>query len=136
MNNYIAMLLVLLAGCSKPPQETETILVCSGTKSSIIAGVGGESKTNFLIYKIGDGVVRVKTEHSEFTKEKKDVRTPNHKGPVYIQLLVEPDKLILRTEVTEDKRTSDVEIHNTGKYIANYALSMEQGQCTTQNKAF
>lgn len=137
MHKFIYLVAALiLTGCSQPPQETETLLVCSGTKSSAITELGGEAKSNFLIYKSGDRVVRVQTEYAEFTGEKKDVRTKDHKGPVYRQLLIETDKLILRTEVTEDNRTLDTEIYNTGKYIAKYAMTWEKGQCVPQKKAF
>jgi hypothetical protein len=116
--------------------ETETLLVCEGNATSLIAGFGGKVRQTFTITKLGDKVTKVKTEHDTYALEKVDVSTKDNKGPIYIQLIVEPDKLILRTEITEDKRTSETMLFNTGAYKQDQMLGWVEGQCTVAKKAF
>lgn len=132
----MAILALAISGCSQPITETETLLVCEGDATSLIAGFGGKERQTFTITKLGEKVTKVKTEHDTYTLEKIDVSTKDNKGPIYKQLIVEPDKLILRAEITEDKRTSETVLFNTGAYKQDQMLGWAEGQCTVAKKAF
>ena len=127
---------LIFAGCSQPVTETETLLVCEGKASSIIAGMGGEDRQTFVITKLGDKVIKVKTEYELYTLERLDASTKENKGPIYKQLIVEPEKLILRTEITEDKRKSETILFNTGAFKQDRMFGWSEGQCTVAKKAF
>ena len=129
-----ASIAIFINGCT--PSPTETILVCEGDAVSLIGGLGGKERSTYEITKTGDKVVKVKSEYRTFTPEKVDVRKPENKGPVYVQLIADPDKLTLVTEVTEDKRTYETVIFNTGKYKVNRLFGWSEGQCSAGKKAF
>jgi hypothetical protein len=139
MNRTIAAFLVFaFFGCSQPATETETLLICEGDGTSLIAlpGGNGKDRLTFTIIKIGDKVTKVKSDHGLYTLEKVDASTKEHKGPVYVQLIVEGDKLILRTEVTQDKVTRNTILFNTGKYTQDRVFGWSEGQCSVGKKAF
>mgnify|MGYP001044711291 CR=1 FL=1 len=143
MKTVFALFAVMvLMGCNqskndiKIEKEVETLLVCEGVSQSIIAGLGGKQQTTFTLVKVGDKVVKVKTRHYTYTLDKVDVSTANNKGPIYIQLIADGDKIILRNEVTEDKRSLDTVIFNTGAYSQDQTLGWSEGQCTIGKKAF
>ena len=133
---FPAFVAFALIGCTQPITETETLLVCEGDATSIIAGLGGKDRTTFTITKIGDKVTKVKTEHHTYTLDKVDISTKENKGPIYIQLVVESDKLVLRSEITEDKRNSETILFNTGAYKQDRMFGWAEGQCTVSKKAF
>ena len=136
---FIAM---ALAGCNqskteaKVEKEVETLLVCEGSATSMIAGLGGKQQTTFVITKMGDKIIRVKSQYNTYALDKVDVNTKENRGPVYIQLIVEADKVILRTEITEDKRKMETVIFTTGAYKQDQAFGWSEGQCTVSEKAF
>lgn len=121
-------------GCS--PSTTKTLLLCEGEATSLVAGLGGKDRKTYEITKTGEKVTKVKSEYRTFTLEKVDVSTKENKGPIYVQLIVEPEKIILRTEVTEDKRMQETVLYNTGKYKDERWVGWSEGQCTTGKKAF
>ena len=132
-----AFVIFALFGCSQPITETETLLVCEGDAQSIIAGLGGKDQQTFTITKLGDKVIKVKAEHQTYTLDKIDVSTKENKGPIYVQLIVESDKLVLRSEITEDKNNRDTVLFNTGKYEQDRGLfGWAKGQCSVGKKAF
>ncbi|MDP2829542.1 MAG: hypothetical protein Q8O37_13150 [Sulfuricellaceae bacterium] len=132
-----AVVVLTLFGCSQPVTETETLLVCEGDATSIIAGFGGKDRQTFTITKVGDKVTKVKSEHQMYTLDKVDVSTKENKGPIYIQLIVESDKLVLRGEITEDRNNRDTILFNTGKYKDDRGLfGWVEGQCSVGKKAF
>lgn len=116
--------------------ETETLLVCEGYTTSLMAGMGGKEQETFIITKTGDRITKVKTQHFTYTLEKADANTKNNSHPIYNQLIVEPEKLILRTENTESKNTVETIIYNNNSYKKNLVFSRTEGQCTVTNKAF
>lgn len=132
---FVGLLSLMVLGCSKS-NETETLLICEGERTSPLEGVGGKERQTFTISKVGDKVTKVKTEHSTYTLEKVNINKDTNKKPVYLQLIVEPDKLVLRAEITEDKRTNKTELFNTGAYKSSRTLNWSKGQCTVAQKPF
>ena len=130
--------LLALAGFSPFASGAETLLVCQGQTSSYMASLRGpeQEQRRFTITKDGSRVVSVKTDTDLFTHERTDVRKSNGKGPVYRQLLVEPGKLILRYEITEDQRNADTIIFDTGRYTFTAIAYTSEGQCTVAQKVF
>lgn len=130
---------VLTFGCSEAKiAETESFFLCEGEADSIIRGLGGPVKTSMSVFKFGDQVVRVKYGDSTFTRDKLDVRGDSSKAPVYKSLLVEGDKMILRTEVTADKLSYDTIIERTGVFNSNRGLfgGLVTGKCSPVSKTF
>lgn len=136
MKNVLFWLVLSVQGWSSSAVAAETLLVCEGEAKSIVRGMGGKQRSTYTITKIGGKVTKVKTEHATFTLEKVDISTKDNKGPIYLQLMVEPDRLILRAEITEDKRTSDTVLFNTGAYKQDQTFGWAEGQCSVAQKAF
>lgn len=130
----IGVVINALSGCS--PSITESLLICDGDVTSLISRVGGKEKIMFEITKTDEKITKVRSEYQTYTLEKVDARNKDNKGPVYIQLIVEPEKIILRTEITEDKSTNDTIIFNTGKYKSERFWGWAEGQCSVGKKAF
>jgi hypothetical protein len=102
--------------------------------------MNGKDRRVFTITKVGEKIIKVSSKimnyTSEYTLNKVDVSVPGDKGPSYRQLIVENDKLILRTEITVDNRTSDFLLYNTGEYeVAGLGMSAK-GLCSVSKKAF
>lgn len=116
--------------------ETETLLVCEGTYTNVFTSNRSHQQQAFTITKVGDKVTKVKAPEFTYTLEKVNKSTNSNKGPIYAQLIVEPDKLILLVEVTEDKRTDSTTLFNTGAYKQNLISGLAEGQCTVAMKAF
>lgn len=118
--------------------DTQTLLVCIGKGSSYFGGMGGGTiRHSYTLTKSGDQVISVKAGDSTvWTLKKTNVKTKDNKGPVYRQLVVEKDRLVLRTEVTEDNRSAVTIINNDGGYYAELALSAVSGHCSVSKRIF
>jgi hypothetical protein len=111
-------------------------LICEGERTSPLGGVGGKERQTFTISKVGDTITRVKTDHNTYTLEKVNINKDTNEKPIFLQLSVLPDKLVLRTEITEDKRTNETVLFNTGAYKTSRTLNWSEGQCTVSQKPF
>lgn len=140
-----ALITIVLAGCSQSssdskPQsqpEIETLLVCNGNLTSFIAGFGGPTTQSFIITKVGGKVTKVKSGDSTFKLDKVDVATQKNNGPIYLQLITEEAKLILRAEITEDRVNRDTVIFNSGAYTEDRGMAgLADGHCNVSTKAF
>ena len=121
----------------KAKEETsDTLLVCEGYSSSLVPGMSGKERKTFIITKLGDKVTKVKEEPFTYTLERGEISTSDDKAPIYSQLVIEPDKLILRIENTGSKNTVETVLFNTGAYKQNLPLGSAEGQCAVAKKAF
>ncbi len=123
-----------LSGCA--PSVTNTFLSCDIQVTSALPSIGGKQKQTFEITKSDGKVTTVKSEYRTYTLERTDVRSKENKGPVYAQLILEPGKIILQTEVVEDKKTYRATIYETGKYKDDRLFGWGEGHCVVSQKAF
>ena len=60
-------------GATHAANDTDTLLVCDGHKSSYIEGLGGPERRTFVIQKKRDKVVSVRTDSDVFTLDRVNV---------------------------------------------------------------
>jgi len=116
----------------------ESLLICKGRLSSFISGMSGSFKLNITLTKKGGKVIRAKVTNTDetFTLVRKNTSTEAGEKPIFSQLLRKPDRIILRTEVTQDNATYDTEIHNTGAFKGRSLIGIKSGQCEASSKIF
>jgi hypothetical protein len=134
-------------GASEEPTKTEsaqhikeeisdTLLVCEGYASSLVAGMGGKEQPTFVITKVDGKVTKVKDNLFTYTLEKAEINRKEGQPPIYSQLITEQDKIILQIENTGSKNTVETVLLSTGAYKQNLVFSSSEGHCTVAQKAF
>jgi hypothetical protein len=115
----------------------DTLLVCEGHLTSVVPELrSGPDNRTFVISKRNGKVVSVKEDDDIFTTSRADVSPEGKKGTAFRQLLVQPGKLILRTEYTSDKRKLDTVLFDTGQYTYETYVFISRGKCTVSRKTF
>jgi len=127
-----------LVGCGQSiPASQETLLVCEGTAFSFLTSTT-QDRMNVTLTKVNGKVVKAVSDVGTFTAEKVDVRTKENKGPVFNQLIIEADKIVLQWDVTEDTGSPvrKIIIKNSGDYERVVPGYTANGQCQIREKAF
>lgn len=117
-------------------EASETLLVCEGYSSSVVPGMSGKERVTFVITKVGGKVTKVKDELLTYTPERAKMSVSGINDPIYSQLIIESDKLVLRMENMASKNTGETVLFNTGTYKHKLSLGNSEGQCTVAEKAF
>lgn len=125
---FLASLYVMT--CNAASAQT-TVLVCEGQKSSVVNGFSGADSTTVTITRVGGKVVKAVESAYGYVFTTKKIQD---KPGVFSQLIVEKDRIILRTE--NEGRVYDIAISNTGAYQRDYPLSVARGQCSARAKMF
>lgn len=114
----------------------ETYLVCEGQMKNVLYGDVTHGVVPLTIFRVDGKITSVATERLKFTLEKVDISTKEHKGPVYVQLIVDEEKLTLRMEVTETSRVADTVLKNSGQYTEQRMFGVFSGRCAPGKKLF
>ena len=139
INAFVAGAFALItASFSVSAPAAETLLVCQGTKQGFLSGRdSGPQKRTFTIVREKDKVVSVKTDYHTFTLTRVNVASSESQPPVFRQLVIEKDQLILRMEYpSENNRIADTVIYSTGRYQEIAIDGASKGQCTVGQKVF
>lgn len=124
----------LLLSCNLAMAQ-QSVLICEGQRSSIVNGFGGAEIETITLTKVSGKVVKaVDKQGNVYTAAKQ--REKGEGNPVYTQLLVQPDQIILRVENSGMGRTFDLTISNTGAYRSENPMGTSVGICTPRAKAF
>lgn len=133
MKSIIASILITTASTSIAAQEI--VLVCEGRGSSIIRELNAQNTTNIKITKTGGKVIKAVEGDDTFTPKKLTPKDPKL-AHITRQLIVEPERIILRTENNSEGKVYDTTIENTGAYIQQFRFGETRGQCTARKRAF
>ena len=142
MYSLLVFIIVSLSACSRAEPElpkaleVETILLCDGAVQSIIAGESRQEHLSITLTKVDNKVIKAKILDATYTLKKIDTRTPQDKEPIYRQLVIEPERIILRTEVPDVNNVGETVIENSGRYKADRWLGWSEGTCKATAKVF
>jgi len=139
MTKFRPTLVAAISACFFAPTVygQETLLVCEGQLTSVVPELkSGPDHRTFVINKRNGKVVSVKEDDDIFTISRVDVSPEGEKGAAFRQLLVQPGKLILRSEYASDKRRLETILFDTGQYTYETFVSISRGKCTVSRKAF
>lgn len=114
----------------------ETYLLCEGKMKNVLYGNVTNGVVPLTIVKVDGKITSVATNRQKFTLDRVDVSTQEHKGPVYVQLIVGEEKITLRMEVTETSKIADIVLQNSGQYTEQRMYGIFSGRCAPGKKVF
>jgi hypothetical protein len=127
---------IIFTGVTHAQSEEETYLLCEGKIKNVMTGYESTEVKPLTLFKVDGKVKRVLKDGKAYTLEKVDIRRSEHKGPVYIQLIVDEDKLTLRMEVTETSQVADTVLYNSGSFKERRMFGAFSGRCAPSQKVF
>ena len=134
--NLLILACTFTAVASPAQTNEETYLVCEGKIKNVLYGNVTSGVVPLTILKVDGKITSVATDRQKFTLDRVDVSTKEHKGPVYVQLIVSEEKITLRTEVTETSKIAETVLQNSGQYTDQRMFGIFSGRCTPGKKLF
>lgn len=134
LKSILFSLSIALVLFSKSVMAEESVLVCKGESKSSLFGDSSHDMSITLTKENGKLVKAVSSYGTAFTLKKTAMK--KDKSTILHQLIVETDKMILRTEFPEDNEIFDTTVKNTGEYVHDSMIGYTSGRCERSNKLF
>lgn len=135
-----------LDDCARKWTDTEqkskpevSLLVCKGQSISSLAYFRGEHIIDIVLTKQDGKVVKVVITNQKdglYELERRNSQREAGNKPIYHQLLIEPDAIILRTDVTQDNAVYFFVIKDTGDFEYTSIVRVTKGRCEVKSKVF